>query len=127
VKPFRLFVGFLCATLAALAGMFMPFVFHGVRNLPWEAVFGLAFSVTWYLRALVGERLEGFLGGILWPLVVVACVWLAASRVCAAGRFAQLASLSLFIASLLVCVPFDTANSLATRIPLYLNESSARF
>ena len=127
MKPSRVVVGFACAALAAIAGIFLPLMLPGIRNLPWEAIFGSAFSVTWYLRGVVGERLEGFLGGVLWPLAVIACVWFAASRLCVAGRLVRFASLSVFIASLLVCVSSETANSLASRIPLYLNESSVRF
>ena len=107
--------------------MFLPLIVHGVRNLPWEFIFGSAYYVTWYLRSLLGECLEGLVGGVLWPLVVIALIWFASARVCAASRIVRLTSLSLFIASLLVCVSADTANILAQRIPLYLNEFSVRF
>ena len=120
-------MGFLCAALATIAGVFLPFMLHGIRNLPWEVIFGSAFYVTWFFRSVLGEHLEGLVGGVLWPFVVIASVWYAGSRVCAASRFVRLASLSLFILSLFVCVSSDTANLLAARIPLYLNESSVRF
>jgi hypothetical protein len=108
--------------------MFLPFVLHGIRNLPWEVVFGFAYYVTgFFRRSGIGEHADGFVGGILWPLAVIALVWFAASRVCKAGTFARFIAVSLFIVSLLVCVSSDTANSLATRIPLFLNESNVRF
>lgn len=107
--------------------MFLPFLLHGIRNLPWEVVFAFAYYVSGFFRSGIGERVDGFLGGILWPFAVFALVWFAASWICKAGTFARLTSLSLFIVSLLVCVSSDAANSLATRIPLFLNESNVRF
>jgi len=107
--------------------MFLPFILHGVRNLPWEVVFGSAFYVTWFFRSVLGERLEYLVGGFLWPGAVITLVWFAAARLCTASRYVRLTSLFLFIGSLLACVPSDTANALATRIPLFLNESYVRF
>lgn len=127
VKLSRAGVSLLFAALAAFAGIFLPFLQFGVRNLPWELIFGSAFSITWYARGILGEQLEAFVSGLLWPAGIFAFVWFAASRVCRAPRAVRLASLSLFAASLLVCVPSDAANSLASRIPLYLNESYVRF
>ena len=127
MRPSRLFAGLLCSALATLASMFVPFVLHGVRNLPWELIFGAGFYVTWFFRDILGERLEGFLGGVLWPAAVIAFVWYGAFRLCGAGRFVRFAAGAVFIISLLVCVKSDTANSLAARIPLYLNESHVRF
>ena len=123
----RILVGLVCSAFAAVAGMFLPFILHGVRNLPWEVIFGSAFYVTWFFRSVLGERLEYLVGGFLWPGAVIALVWFSAARLCTASRYVRLTSLFLFIASLLACVPFDTANALATRIPLFLNESNVRF
>jgi hypothetical protein len=127
VKPSRILAGFLCSALASIAGMFLPFILHGVRNLPWEVIFGFAFYITGFFRSALGEHLEAFIGGVLWPFAVIALVWFAGARLWAAGRLARLASLSVFVLSLLLCVSSQTANSLATRIPLYLNESYVRF
>lgn len=107
--------------------MFLPLILHDIRNLPWEVVFGSAFYVTWFFRSVLGERLEYLVGGFLWPSTVIALVWFAAARLCTAGRYVRLTSLFVFIASLLACVPSDTANALAARIPLFLNESHVRF
>jgi hypothetical protein len=123
----RLLIGFSCSAVAAIAGMFLPFIVHGVRNLPWEAVFGSAFYVTWYFRSVLGERVELLVGGLLWPVAVIALVCFAACRLCTAHPTVRLISCLLFIGSLLVCVPFETANSLAACIPLYLNETNVRF
>ena len=127
-KSLRILVGFSCSALATTAGMFLPFILYGIRNLPWEVIFGFGFYVTGVFRSSdLGERLDGFIGGGVWPLAVITFVWYAGFRIWAAGTFARLASLSLFILSLLVCVSSDTANALATRIPLFLNESYVRF
>ncbi len=123
----RILVGLVCSALAAIAGMFLPFILHGARNLPWEVVFGAAFYVTWFFRNVLGERLEYLVGGFLWPGAVIALVWFAGARIYSASLQVRLISLSLFVGSLLVCVPSGTANSLATRIPLFLNESYVRF
>jgi len=113
--------------MAAVAGMFLPFILHGVRNIPWEVVFGSAFYVTWFFRSVLGERLEYLVGGFFWPGAVIALVWFAAARLCTASRYLRLTSLFLFLGSLLACVPSDTANALATRVQLFLNESHVRF
>jgi hypothetical protein len=121
-------VALTCSALAAFAGMFLPFIIHGVRNLPWEVVFGFAFYITGFFRSSdLGYRLDGIVGGVLWPLAVVGVVWFAASRICTAGTLARVMSVALFVLSLAVCVPAETANSLATRIPLFLSESSVRY
>ena len=75
----------------------------------------------------IGERLDGFIGGIVWPLAVIVIVWFAAFRLCTAGTLARIVWSSFFVLSLAVCVPAETANSLAMRIPLFLNESSVRY
>jgi len=126
-RPACIFIGFICAVLAAVAGILLPLIVHGVRNLPWEIIFGSAFYVTWFFRSALGERFEGLIGGVLWPLVVFGFVWFAASRICAADAFVRVASLALFILSLAACVPAATANSLGSRIPLFFNECSVRY
>ena len=111
--PARIFIGFLCAALATTVGMLLPLIVHGVRNLPWEVVFGFAYYFTGFFRSSqLGYRLDGLIGGILWPLVVIAFVWFAASRICAAGAFVRVASLALFILSLAACVPAETFSAL---------------
>jgi hypothetical protein len=70
----RILVGLACSALATVAGMFLPFILHGIRNLPWEIVFGSAFYVTWFFRSVLGERLEYLIGGFLWPGAVIALV-----------------------------------------------------
>jgi predicted benzoate:H+ symporter BenE len=123
----RVFVGLLCAALATVAGIFLPFILHGVRNLPWEVIFGAGFYITWFLRDVVGERIEGLLGGLLWPVVVIASVWYSTFRLCGTARVVRVAAVSLFMITLLVCISSDTANSLAVRVPLYLNEFHVLF
>ena len=132
MKPPRdyrpILVGFSCSALATIAGIFLPLVIHGVRNLPWEVAFGFAYYVTGLFRSSgLGERLDGFIGGIVWPLAVIVIVWFAAFRLCTAGTLARIVWSSFFVLSLAFCVPAGTANSLATRIPLFLNESSVRY
>jgi hypothetical protein len=106
----------------------LPLIVHGVRNLPWEVVFGFAYYVTGFFRSSqLGYRLDGLIGGIFWPLLVIVLVWFAASRICAAGAFVRAASLVLFILSLAACVPAETANALGSRIPLFFNESFVRY
>jgi hypothetical protein len=100
---------------------------HGIRNLPWEAVFGFGCYVTWFFRSILGERLEGLLGLFVWPLAVIVLLWVTSFRLLRAGSYARVASASVFIISLLVCVPADTVNELASRIPLFLNELSVRY
>ncbi len=127
-RPARIFIGFLCAALATTAGVLLPLIVHGVRNLPWEVVFGFAYYVTGFFRSSqLGYRLDGLIGGIFWPLLVIVLVWFAASRICAAGAFVRAASLVLFILSLAACVPAETANALGSRIPLFFNESFVRY
>jgi len=114
--------------LATTAGMLLPLIVHGARNLPWEVVFGFAYYVTGFFRSSqLGYRVDGLIGGIFWPLLVIAFVWVAASRVCTSGAFARAAALALFILSLAACVPAETANSLGSRIPLFFNESFVRY
>jgi hypothetical protein len=132
VKPARdyrrILAAFVCSAFAAIAGIFLPLIIHGVRNLPWEFAFGFAYYVTGFFRGSeLGERLDGFIGGIVWPLAIIVIVWFAASRLCTAGTVARLAWSSFFVLSLAICVPAETANSLAARIPLFLNESSVRY
>ena len=107
--------------------MFSPFVLHDIRNLPWEALFGFGFYVTGFFRSTLGEHLEGLLGFFVWPIAVIVLLWVTSFRILRAGLYARVASASLFIISLLICVPADTANALASRLPLFLNELGVRF
>jgi hypothetical protein len=114
--------------LATTAGILLPLIVHGVRNFPWEVVFGFAYYVTGFFHSSqLGYRLDGLIAGIVWPFLVIAFVWFAASRICAAPALIRAASLALFILSLAACVPAETANALGSRIPLFFNESFVRY
>jgi hypothetical protein len=119
--------GFIVSACATSAGMFLPFMLRGVRNLPWEAVFGFGCYVTWFFRTIPGERLEGLLGLFVWPGAVIVLLWITSFRIVRAGSYARVASALAFFISLLICVPADTVNELANRISLFLNELSVRY
>jgi hypothetical protein len=119
--------GLVVSVLATSAGMFLPDMLHGIRNLPWEVAFGLGCSLTWYSRNIVGEHIEGLLGLVVWPVIVIVLLWVASFRLARAGVYARVVAASGFFISLLVCVPADTANELGSRIPLFRNELTVRY
>ena len=123
----RILTGLVVSASATSAGCFLPLMLHGIRNLPWEAVFGFGCYVTWFFRNILGEHLEGFLGLFVWPVAVIVLLWVTSFRILRAGLYARVAAASFFFISLLVCVPADTANELASRIPLYRNELNVRY
>src|SRR3954463_5095726 len=71
----RLFSAFLAATIASSAALILPLATHGVRNVPCEIVFGFGCYVTGFFRGILNERFEGFLGLILWPLILFPLLW----------------------------------------------------
>jgi hypothetical protein len=90
-------------------------------------LFGFGCYVTGFFRASLNEHFEGFLGLILWLLILFPLLWWAAYSSFRLPRPMPLILIILFCASLLVCVGSDTANDLGARIPLYRNELSTRF
>jgi hypothetical protein len=118
---------FVVAAVATSAALILPLVIHGLRNVPWEILFGFGCYVTGFFRGILGERFEGFLGLILWPLILFPLLWWAAYSSFRLPRL-MLAILALFFfGSLFVCVSSETANDLGGKIPLYWNELSVRF
>jgi predicted benzoate:H+ symporter BenE len=115
------------SALAVFAGIILPFLQHGIRNLPWEAVFGLGCYFTWFFRHILGEHLEVVFGLLVWPVAVIILLWVASFRIFRARIRVRVTAASVFFISLFICVPAETANELGSRIPLYLNELSVRY
>ena len=125
--PMRLAGGFCVAMLGASAGILLPLALHGVRNVPWEVLFGFGCYVTGFFRGIVSERLEGFLSLIAWPLILFGLMWCGACRAFRLSRFPRLILGLIFVASLAICVSADTSNDLGARLPLFWNELNVRF
>jgi hypothetical protein len=123
----RLVAAFLAATVASSAALIMPLVIHGIRNIPWEMLFGFGWYISGFFRDTLNERFEGFLGLILWPLLLFPLLWWAAYSAFRLSRALLVIVALLYCASLLMCVSSDTANELGGRIPLYWNEFTVRF
>ena len=126
-RPSRLLAAFLAAAIATSAALILPLTTHGIRNAPWEMLFGFGCYVTGFFRGSLNERFEGFLGLILWPLILFPLLWWGAYSSFRLPRLMLMILALLFGASLFVCVGSDTANDLGGRIPLFWNELSVRF
>jgi hypothetical protein len=123
----RLLAALLAAAIATSAALILPLAIHRIRNVPWEIVFGLGWYVTGFFRGSLNERFEGFLGLILWPLILFLLLWWGVYSSFRLPRLMLVILALLFCASLFVCVDSDTANELGGRIPLFGNELGVRF
>src|ERR1700730_7372144 len=99
----RMFAGFLAAAIATSAALILPLAIHGVRNVPWEIVFGFGCYVTGFFRGILNERFEGFLGLILWPLILFPLLWWGSYSSFRLSRPLLLILALCFCGSLLIC------------------------
>ncbi len=102
---------------------------HEVRNIVWESIYGIGFSgAAWFCYLFNFEfalsRPVGLVGGLLWPLLVMAVVFIASRRILRKSARTRLVWGAAFLLSLFVCVVGrNAANYLADRcyLPLYFN------
>ena len=87
----RILTGLVVSAFVTSAGMFLPLMLHGIRNLPWETVFSVGCYFTWFFRHILGEHLEGLLGLFVWPLAVIVLLWIASFRILRASVGARVA------------------------------------
>jgi hypothetical protein len=100
-----------------------------VRNIIWESIYGIGFSVSAWVCYFFNfdfapSRPVGVVGGLVWPLLVMAVVFIASRRILRKSFRTRLVWGAAFLLSLFICVVGrNAANYLADRcyLPLYWN------
>jgi hypothetical protein len=130
----RFVVPFIIAVVAGAFGTSLPIIAYEAthsgtfepHSVIWESIFGFGYyCVAWICHLLSLEYESGpavLIGMVLWPLLVMAAVFIVSRRLLQSSRRAQLISMSAFFLSLCLCVGHDASNYLAVHgVPLYWN------
>ncbi len=122
------------ALVVAVFGTSLPIVAYETthsetfepHNVIWESIFGAGFyGAAWVCHLFSLEYQSaavGLIGLLLWPLLVMVAVFIAARRVLRSSRRTRLIWATAFVLSLCVCVGHDAENYLAVHgLPVYWN------
>jgi hypothetical protein len=124
------------ALLTAVVGTTLPIIGYEMthsetfepHNVIWELIYGIGFSgaawVCYFFDLDYHSRPVGFIGMLIWPLLVMVGVFIASRRILRSSRRTRVAWSVAFLLSLFICVVGQKAeNFLADRcfLPLYWN------
>src|SRR5262245_8564346 len=130
------------AVATAVFGTWLPIIGYEMRhsdgfqphNVVWEVIYGIGFFVaawtSYFLNFSYHSRAVGWIGMVIWPMMVMAVVFLASRRILRGSPRTRLAWTVGFLVSLFVCVVGQRAeNFLADRfyLPLFWNFYASYF
>ena len=136
LKRFALFmvVPIAIALVAAVFGTSLPIIAYETtrsqtfepHNVIWESIFGIGFySAAWICHLFSLEYQSGpvgFIGLLLWPLLVIIVIFITSRHVLRSSRRTRLIWAAAFLLSLFICVGHDAENYLALHgLPVYWN------
>jgi hypothetical protein len=125
----RLFALF-AAPLVTIIAITLPFICNwDLRNVFWESVYGLGYFVVGFVsNSYALNSTVGFVGLILWPLLLMIVIGCSAWRAFSLQKHLGMAIAGLFFAALLVWIPKQEIDSLsASGFPMFWNLVSANF
>ena len=96
------------------------------HNVIWESIFGIGFyGAAWVCHVFSLEYQSSpvaWIGLLLWPLFVMAIIFVATRRVLRSSRRTRFVCSAAFLLSLFFCVGHDAENYLALHgVPVYWN------